>query len=388
MKVLVVGAAGFVGQRLVRQLHAAGIEVIAGLRRPSPAFAAPGIEQRVMDAAKREDVAAALAGVTHVVNAVMAAPEVMVAATRNLAEEAAKAGVKRFIHLSSIAVYGDACGVLDEETPLNPVNTPYGLAKITCETWVSKAAAQGVETVIFRPALIYGPGSELWSARIARLLYARRLGDLGAAGDGLCNLVHIGDVVNAIHAALDAPGAAGQVFNLAQPNPPSWNRYLMDYAHALGATPVHRLPGWQMKLEGRLLAPPLKVMEILERFQRRLSRLNALSLCLNAIPDAKPVPTFAGIALEHVAQKWAPVLRNNMRKNKTIEHEFDSVKTRHALAQKLKIGITVPAPVTPSLIRLFSQDVHYPSAKAERVLGLRWTGYETGLAETAAFYKT
>ncbi len=74
------------------------------------------------------------------------------------------------------------------------------------------------------------------------------------------NLVHIDDVVAAILAALR--GGRTGVFNLAMPDAPDWNEYFIRFAKALGAVPVARIPEWRLKLETKVLAPPLKILEI------------------------------------------------------------------------------------------------------------------------------
>lgn len=262
MSILVAGAGGFVGRRLAEKLYAEGRPVIAGVRKPRESFTRLGIEQRVFDAEKPETLGVALKGVTHVVNCIMGSPAAMVASTRNLAEASVKAGVQRFVHFSSIAVFGNAEGEIGDDFPVGQNVDAYGQAKIDCEHLVRKAQQEGLRTVILRPALIYGPGSEQWTARIARLLRWSRLGDLGAAGDGICNLIHVDDVVTAAIAALDRPEAANRAFNLAMAEAPSWNRYLMDFGRALGFTPVFRVPGRNLRIETKLVAVPLKIAEI------------------------------------------------------------------------------------------------------------------------------
>lgn len=318
MKVLVVGAGGFVGRRIVGRLKAQGIAVIAGVRTTRADFAAEGIEQRVFDAADAAAMPGALEGITHVVNGVMGRAETMIAATRTLAEGAAKAGVTRLVHFSSIAVFGDNGGLVADDAAFSPNVDAYGKAKIECERIVGMARAGGLQTVILRPGLIYGPGAEQWTGRIGRLLRWSRLGDLGAAGDGLCNLVFIDDVVAAAIAALTHESADGRAFHLALADPPTWNRYLTDFAREIGAVPVHRLPGWQLKLE-KLAAIPLKLAEIVR----------------------------------------------------------DRLKLRF---------LPVPDPVTPGLMRLFSQEVRYRAPGTPAPLGIVETGYRDGLKAAAAWF--
>lgn len=282
MKVLVLGASGFVGSRLAKALCGqTGVSVIAGLRRERADFRALEIEQRLIEATDAASLGAGLEGVTHVVNCVMGSNSAMVAATKLLCDLMPAAGCKRLVHFSSTAVFGGAEGLIGDDAPFATDVDAYGQAKIECEQLVR--AANGFEAVILRPALIYGPGAEQWTARIGRLLRWHRLGDLGAAGDGLCNLVLVDDVVEAAIRALEVADAAGKAFNLADPDPPTWNRYLMEFAREVGAVPVHRLPGWQLKLETKLLAIALKAAQMIAG-KMKLKRL--------PIPD--PItPSFA-----------------------------------------------------------------------------------------------
>jgi nucleoside-diphosphate-sugar epimerase len=289
MKVLVLGATGFVGARLVRALAAEkGVIVVAGLRRERPDFRTLGIEQRVIEATDAQSVQAGLSGITHVINCVMGSNDVMVAGTKALCAAMATAGCKRLVHFSSTAVFGGTEGLVGDNAPFSTDVDAYGRAKIECESLVR--AASGIEAIILRPALIHGPGAEQWTARIGRLLRWHRLGDLGPMGDGLCNLIFIDDVVQAAVRALHIEVESGSAFNLAEPDPPTWNCYLMDFAREIRAVPAHRLPGWQLKLETKLLAVALKVTQIVAR-KIRLGRL--------PIPD--PVtPSFARLFAQEI----------------------------------------------------------------------------------------
>jgi nucleoside-diphosphate-sugar epimerase len=226
------------------------------MRRDGPA----GIEIRRLNATDAASLAAALEGITDIVNCVAAAPEAMLAGVRALCEVA---GTRRIIQLSSMAVYGDATGLVDEDAPLTP-NSPYAESKVTAEALIRAHVAAGGEAVLLRPGCIHGPGSVQWTARPARLLRQGRLGDLAAAGDGICNLTSVADLVAAIIAALERPEVNGATFNISDPAPGDWNGYFLDLAVAIGATPLHRLPGLQVKIE-KLAAFPLKAMEILGR---------------------------------------------------------------------------------------------------------------------------
>ncbi|WP_321898489.1 NAD(P)-dependent oxidoreductase [Paraburkholderia heleia] len=248
-RILVLGATGFVGRHLVKALsRAEWAEPVAASRRQ-------GSGLRRVDAADPASLAAALADVDGVVNCVAGAPAAIVANARALAAALQARGAPLpVVHFSSMAVYGAAEGCIDEAAALDAVS-PYGHAKVESERLLAALPA----LTILRPGCIYGGGSPQWSARIAQLLRARRLGDLGAAGDGCSNLVHIDDVAQAALAALRAPASGAQTYNLAMAQAPRWNEYFVAYARVLGATPVERIGARRLALETKVWAPALKI---------------------------------------------------------------------------------------------------------------------------------
>ncbi|MFL6604076.1 MAG: NAD-dependent epimerase/dehydratase family protein [Steroidobacteraceae bacterium] len=260
--ILVLGANGFIGSRVVAALGATGWATpILGVRRPRQ-LTGLNYEQRSVEATNVESIAAALQDVAGVVNCVAADPQSMVAAARALFEAAARsAPSKHIVHLSTMSVYGSAEGRLDESAPLRADLGPYSESKVAAEA----IAAKYPSVTIFRPGCVFGPHSEQWTNRFARLLISRRLGDLGAAGDGCCNLVHVDDVATAVVRALETPQQRVRTYNLSTNEQPTWNEYLVRFATALRAVPVRRLTSRRLKIEGKLLAPPLKIAEILGR---------------------------------------------------------------------------------------------------------------------------
>jgi nucleoside-diphosphate-sugar epimerase len=251
MRVLVLGATGYVGRHLAQALAATDwAEPIAASRRGAVA----------LDATDTTALIPALQRADAVVNAMAGSPRDMIANAQAL--RAALAGKPmRLVHFSSMAAYGNVEGAIDEGQPLLGDLGPYSAAKAQTENILRDCA----EAVMLRPGCVYGDGSPQWSARIARLLRAHRIGDLGAAGDGCSNLVHVNDVAQAVLAALQQPQAVGQAYNLAMAQAPTWNEYFIAYARALGATPVSRIGARQLKLETKALAPALKIAEIAGR---------------------------------------------------------------------------------------------------------------------------
>ncbi len=263
--ILVLGADGFIGRAVVKGLAASDwASPILGVRRASRSTT-HGHEQRIVDATDSDSVAAVMAGTTAVVNCVAGDERTIEGSTMALITAAQRdPRGPRIVHLSSMAVYGSTTGLVGEETPLRGDIGPYSQAKIAAE----EVARRYPKAIILRPGCVFGPGSVQWSVRMARLLLARRLGDLGPAGDGCCNLVHVGDVAQAVLSALRNPLAHGRAYNLSLPDPPTWNEFLIRFAISLGATPVRRLSARRLRIETRLLAPPLKIAEILARVAR------------------------------------------------------------------------------------------------------------------------
>jgi nucleoside-diphosphate-sugar epimerase len=260
LRVLVLGADGFIGRHLLGALAASDWASPIAAGRRAPAANGGGAGARLQfDATDENALYQALQEVDAVINCVAGSAHTIVTGARALFAAAKRQSrPPRVLHLSSMAVYGAVTGLVPESAPLLGKD-PYGQAKIAAEALRGHYAP----AVILRPGIVYGPRSQQWTQRIARWLVARRLGDLGAAGDGVCNLVYVGDVVTALSQALRLPGLEGQVFNLAMAEPPTWNEYFIGFARALGAVPVARVGRRRLKIETKLLAPPLKIAEIL-----------------------------------------------------------------------------------------------------------------------------
>jgi nucleoside-diphosphate-sugar epimerase len=264
-RVLVLGASGFIGERIVAALAAADWAIPVAASRSGRVPPWPQAEALRVDARDVQGMQAALNGASAVVNCVAGDTDSVSSGARVLFEACARMQVQpRVVHLSTMQVYGSTRGRVDETSPMRGDWDAYGAAKVAAEQ-ISRCAGS---VVTLRPGIVYGPGSPIWTLAIGRWLRARRLGDLGPAGDGICNLVHVDDVVRAVMLGLRIPGVAGQAFNLSLPEPPSWNAYFRMYADALG-TPVGRISPLQLSLEQWVLAPPLKLAQIAARALRR-----------------------------------------------------------------------------------------------------------------------
>jgi len=256
-RILVLGAGGFIGQRVVRALAASDWALPVAATHRHAVELPRAIPTVRLDARDAGALGGALAGAAGVVNCITGDAPTILASARALFAACAGAGAPRIVHLSTMMVYGSAQGMVDERAPLLGDWDDYSAAKAQVET-MARACP---DVVHLRPGIVYGPGSALWSASIGRWLRAGRLGDLGAAGGGLCNLVHVDDVVAAVLSALRLPGIEGEAFNLSLPAAPTWNEYFRAYAAALGR-PARPVSGGRLQRELRLYAPPLKLLQV------------------------------------------------------------------------------------------------------------------------------
>ncbi len=231
MRVLVTGATGLVGSHVVERLRAAGHEVRALVRPSSDAsfLRGLGVEITPGDVTAPESLATAVGGCEGVVHTAAIVggwgrPEaffrVGVLGTRNLLNAARAAGVRRFVHLSSIAVYGDdldGC-VLRETDPYGYRPAPwnhYVREKVQSEQLVFSYQTRGwLEAVAVRPSVIWGARDRTAYPAAAALLQSPFAALIGS-GRNRIPCVGVRDVADVAMRALTLPQAAGRAYNVS-----------------------------------------------------------------------------------------------------------------------------------------------------------------------------
>jgi len=171
-------------------------------------------------------------------------------ATRKLAESAAQAGVRRFIFVSTIKVNGEATSGtgFTENDPPAPED-PYAISKWEAEQAIAEvASASGMDYVIFRPPLMYGPGV---GANFLRVLRAVDRGDPVALGSvrNRRSLLYVGNLADAIVTCLDHPQAAGRT-------------YLVADGEDISTPELFRRVGTALQRPARLINVPVFVMRV------------------------------------------------------------------------------------------------------------------------------
>ncbi|MDQ3990848.1 MAG: NAD-dependent epimerase/dehydratase family protein [Actinomycetota bacterium] len=166
-----------------------------------------------------------------------------VVGTRTALDAAAAAGARRFLHLSTVTVFGfDFPDGVDERHPVRPNGVPYVDTKIASEQLVLQAHAAGeLECTVVRPADVYGPGSRPWTILPVQELKARRL-LLPAMGRGIFSPVYIDNLVDGIAAAAAHDAAAGHVLTISDGAGVESRDFFAHYARMLGRKHVPVAP--------------------------------------------------------------------------------------------------------------------------------------------------
>ncbi len=241
--VLVTGASGFIGRRLVHRLAADGFHVICLLRASSSLptdwpDSVRVVRASLTDPSSLHDVLRGVDAVCHLAAHVSdwgTLEEIRsanVKATQNLLQAASHQLLQRFVHVSTTDVYGHPGVIGHDETipPRPPHFNWYAETKRQAEELVVQST---LPWTIVRPATVYGPGSVSVLGEFARAL---RDGFMLWVNHGraIAGLVYVDDVVNGIRLALDHPAALRESFNLSDSTELTWHQFLHDLARELG----------------------------------------------------------------------------------------------------------------------------------------------------------
>jgi len=286
MKILVTGASGFIGLSLCKHLNALDCELVPSVRRPT------GIPNEIILSKDEEwifalngcNVVIHLAGRAHVIkgetgDSLLQYRLVNVQGTEDLAKQAVKAGVQRFVYISSIKVNGERTAqnhaFIPGDIP-NPEDA-YGQSKLEAEEGLRQISAEtGMEVVIIRPPLVYGPGVK---ANFAALMRAVQKGyplPLGAVHNQR-SLIALDNLVDFIITCISHPLAANQTFVVSDGQDLSTTELLKGMAKAADVpSRLLPVPVWALQAAASVLGKGDVIQRLCGNLQVDISKARTL----------------------------------------------------------------------------------------------------------------
>ena len=281
MNIFVTGASGFIGQAVVKKILHGGHAVVALLLPQEPESLAAGTTIVRGDVTRPESLAGTMKGsdaVIHLAGAVGFQTWKSCLATNrdgvaNVVHEAGSSGVRRFIHMSSVSVYGRTPGVpIREDFPLKKIGDPYGDTKVDAENIVREVERQGaLDLTVIRPTVVYGPGDNKFLPTLLRNL---RGGKFRVIGDGeqTVDLIHVDDLAAFVLRALEEPKTIGRTYNMTNRGNPSWNAMVKELCSVLA------IPAPKRHISYRTAYRLAGIMEAVSAVTGKPPRLNRYSV--------------------------------------------------------------------------------------------------------------
>jgi nucleoside-diphosphate-sugar epimerase len=318
------------------------------------------------DLRDRRSVAKAIRGCDAVVHLARGDTDVMRSGLENLLRSAVEEQVGRFVHISSVGVYGDSPPPESrlESAPLKRTTNDYGNEKMVQERRVLRyASRRGLPVVILRPPNVYGPFSWFTQELIAKI----RCGKLAIVenGNNPCNLVYVDNLIEAILLALWKPRAVGEVFFVTDFEPVSWERCLLDHAKMINVV-VPRITAFKSLPVRRERMIPDSI-----RILPRVLLSGELRRILREIPVAKAIDSFMYTRFQSLSADLQQRIRLWINGPQRVE----SLESSNGNIDPLD-----------NLIMAQGRTVAHSSEKAKRLLGYSSpVSYNEGMALTAAW---
>jgi nucleoside-diphosphate-sugar epimerase len=308
-----------------------------------------------VDVLQPEQLAAALDGVTHMVNCSRGPADVMIRGLENVLRQCKASGVRRVVHLSSVAAYGDVAPPreIDEDYPARPAPRTYGAPKLRQDEIVARYADRGLPAVVLCPPNISGP----YSPFLLDILQSLRRGNLALVDGGQlpCELVDVENLVHAIRLALDAPRAAdGRRIFVTDVHPLSW-RTLTERLIPLvdGEVSVPSIPGKDARrllpeVPGRTGSLGRALRHLLSSEVRAALRKDPWFAATEARAKAalrRLAPSIARrLADRAAAASGTPTIRSGLRRDARLLAQqlrgvrYSTARARHLLAYEPLVG--------------------------------------------------
>jgi nucleoside-diphosphate-sugar epimerase len=291
---LVTGASGFIGGRLAERLATEeGVRVRAMVRDPKKADRLKNLPLEIVraDLLDTGSLRGTIDGCDLVFHCAAVVRETgdrneffstNVKGTENILRVSRDAGVKKFIHFSSVSVYGmNPPDRADETTPFQPCGNLYCDTKIAAEkaVWAAHHEAR-LPVVVIRPANVYGPYPNPWTVLPIQLINSGKM-ILINGGTGLCNYVYIDNLLDATLAATKRDESVGEVYLISDGMSVTWKEFFGYYAQMAGKPRIRSVPKWVgkaialcMETSSKLTGKPPKITREAVGFLTRKTRFS------------------------------------------------------------------------------------------------------------------
>ncbi len=236
-RILVTGGSGFIGSRLceVLYLNYKPSQITALVRNMGRAARIGRMRVHIIrcNILDWEKVEAAVKQSDIVIHLAAGDRKTIVKGTKIVAKTARKHQVERFIHMSSAAVYGlrPDPSHIKEDAPLKYTGNPYSDAKIDAEKIVQREIRKGLNAVILRPRIIYGPYSVYVTKIFSSIIHNKFL--LVDNGSGACNCVYIDNLIHAIILSIRQDGAVRETFFITDGERKTWGEFYKAFLESL-----------------------------------------------------------------------------------------------------------------------------------------------------------
>jgi nucleoside-diphosphate-sugar epimerase len=368
MRVLVLGATGFIGTRVVDELvlrH--GAEVRATVRDYRKAvrlgrLPVEWVEAAATEPAAMRDAARGCDGVVHCAHPFSSSTgTTALDLCRAAVAAAAATSTRRLVYMSTTAIYGVGARDISDDTAPQP-DTPYGRLKLRCERLLSREHDAGsIRLVVLRPSIVYGPFSPSWTILPARQMSEGNL-VLPLGASGACNAIYVDDVARAVGQALMLDTGSKVIVNVAAGDRPSWRAFYGAYEESVrpGA-----LKEWPIDAIREAIAARTRDRRSWRAVQRAL-RDGRVRDRLNEIP------LLAGLNTLGKSLGWRGLPSTEMPSPRRESDDAEPPTLVDHLPDPLRLDLYVRAP-------------HIDGATARRLLGVTPRDLRAGMSPTQSW---